>query len=83
MVILLSLKVMILSYGWNMNHNLFIDELRVYSKIDDIEIVEEHTYVKLFRMDEMMDEDLVEDMMYSCPHFPDIRIGHIGLLRRR
>ena len=49
----------------------------------NIEIVEEHTYVKLFRIDEMMDENLLEDMMYSCPKFHDIRIGHIGLLRRR
>jgi hypothetical protein len=65
------------------DHNPFIEKLESIFEDRNIEIVEEHTYVKLFRMDEMMDEDLVEDMMYSCPHFPDIRIGHIGLLRRR
>jgi len=59
------------------------DKLENIFKDRNIEIVKEHTYVKLFRMDEMMDEKLVEDMMYSCPKFPDIRIGHIGLLRRK
>lgn len=49
----------------------------------NIEIIQEPTYVKLFEIEKIMDEELLEDMMYSCPKFPDLRIGHIGLLRRR
>lgn len=49
----------------------------------DIEVVKEHTYIKLFEIEKMMDESLIEDMMYSCPRFPVLRIGHVGLLRRR
>ena len=49
----------------------------------NIEIVKEYNYVKLFEIEKMMDESLLEDMMYACPIFPDIRIGHVGLLRRR
>jgi hypothetical protein len=59
------------------------DKLQEIFEEKNIEIIKEHTYIKLFRIDEMMDESLLEDMMYSCPTFPEIKIGHIGLLRRR
>lgn len=59
------------------------DKLEEIFDKNNIEVVKQCAYVKLFTIEKMMDENLLEDMMYSCPKFPDIRIGHIGLLRRR
>jgi hypothetical protein len=65
------------------NYKFMEEGLEEIFRERNIEIIKEHTYVKLFRMEQMMDENLLEDMMYSCPVFPEIRIGHVGLLRRR
>ncbi len=61
----------------------FDDDLKDIFEKRNIEIVKQNTYVKLFKIEKMMDEELLEDMMYSCPEFPNLRIGHVGLLRRR
>jgi hypothetical protein len=61
----------------------FMDELEEIFENNDIEIVKEHTYIKIFEIQKMMDENLIEDMMYSCPKFPVLKIGNVGLLRRR
>jgi hypothetical protein len=63
--------------------NPFMDRLESLFFECNIEPIKVYTYIKLFEMEKMMDENLLEDMMYSCPKFPELKIGHIGLLRRR
>ena len=49
----------------------------------NIEISREACYIKLFEIEKMFDENFLEDMMYSCPKFPKIKLGNIGLLIRK
>ena len=67
---------------YDINKNM---EARLISILErkDIEIVKDGCYVSLFKIGKMIDEKFLENMMYSCPKFPDIRLGHIGILRRK
>lgn len=68
----------------NYEPNKYFDTL-LYDVFQErnIEIVKECCYIKLFKIEKMMNENLIEDMMYSCPKFPEIRLGHVGILRRK
>lgn len=47
-----------------------------------IKTVKEYCYIKLFEIEQMPDNKLLDSMMYSCPKFPRLKLGHIGLRRK-
>jgi len=60
-------------------YNLFLEGIFIDM---DIKIILEQCYVKLFKIKSgIMKNKMYEDMMYSCPKFPNIKLGNIGLLR--
>jgi hypothetical protein len=53
----------------------------------DIEIMDQFSYIRLFEIKEMecnkiFSKTFLDDMMFSCPNFPEIKLGNIGLLNK-
>ncbi len=47
-------------------------------------VVDKYCYVKLFEIEQgKMTPMMYEDMMYSCPAIPNLRLGNVGVLRRK
>lgn len=50
----------------------------------DINVIGKFCYVKLFEIESgILNHRVYEDMMYGCPRFPNLRLGNVGLLRRK
>lgn len=48
----------------------------------NVDVVFDYCYVKLFEIPKgLVRAEFYEDMMYSCPHIPNLRLGNVGLLR--
>lgn len=72
--------IMQLEYSHN---NLFMEVLENIFEDKDIDIIREFCYIKIFRLEKKIDESFLDEMMYSCPVFPQIKLGNVGLLKRR
>lgn len=73
-----------LEYASNYDFEDIIEEI-----IDsfNIEIIEQVSYIRLFEIQEMecnkiFNKTFLDDMMFSCPNFPEIKLGNIGLLNK-
>lgn len=66
----------------------YYENLEFQNKIEnffisnDVNIKEKICYIRLFEIEEMINEKLLSDMMYSCPKFPKLKLGNVGLLRK-
>jgi hypothetical protein len=62
-------------------YNLFLEGIMIDM---NIKILYDQCYVKLFEIkSEVMTPKLYKDMMFSCPKFPDLKLGNVGLLRSK
>lgn len=69
-----------LEYNNNQKYEKILEE--VFNTMN-IEIINKHSYVRLIEIDHMVDEEFLDDMTYSMPKFPSLRLGNIGLLKKR
>lgn len=72
---------LVLDYIPDMSH--VAAELQAFSDLN-IDVLERFCHVKLFEVDSgIIGPKFYEDMMYSCPSLPSLRLGNIGLIRRK
>ena len=49
----------------------------------NINVINKYCHVNIFKIKTIPQRRIFEDMMYSCPRIPSLRLGYVGLLRRR
>ena len=71
----------ILNYVPNLEYH---DVLEKVFDSNDINIVNKFCHVKLFEVETgILTPNICKDIMYGIPKLPDLRLGTVGLLRRR
>jgi hypothetical protein len=74
----------LLDYIPNMEYNKILED--IFDSMD-INIILNQCYVKLFEIERGRKDEsrykMYEDMMYSIPRIPNLKLGNIGLLRKR
>lgn len=69
----------VINYIPNMEHRKSLE--RVFDSMH-IRMLDRFCHVKLFEVEKgVLNNRIYEDMMYSCPKFPYLRLGNIGLRR--
>lgn len=63
-------------------NNDFIDELEKIFEKKYIEIIGKYCYIKLFEIETIPNEKLLEDMCYSMSRFPKINLNNIGIKKK-
>jgi len=72
---------LVLDYIPNMSH--VAAELQAFSELN-IDVLERFCHVKLFEVESgVVGPTFYHDMMYGCPPLPNLRLGNIGLIRRK
>lgn len=72
---------LVLNYYQNKDHFKILE--RIFDGMD-VEIINRFCHVKLFEVESgILNHRMYEDMMYSVPEIPEIRLGNIGLIRRK
>lgn len=62
-------------------YNLFLEEIMLNM---GIEILSNQCYVKLFEIKSgIITPKMYEDMMFSCPMFPNLKLGNVGFIRSK
>jgi len=68
----------VLNYNQNEEYRKKLDDA-----LDDMDIISKYFFVKLFEIESgILNHGAYEDMMYSCPMMPNLRLGNVGLIRR-
>lgn len=71
---------LVLDYVPNTFH---ISDIDLFLKTNNINIIHRYCFVKLFEIDSgILKHEIYEDMMYSIPKIPNIRLGNICFIRR-
>lgn len=71
----------VLDYIPNLEYNNKIEP--IFDKLG-IDIIKKFCYVKLFEIkDGVLKRDFYEEMMYCSPPLPNLRLGHVGLIREK
>jgi hypothetical protein len=61
------------------NYNLFLEGIMLDI---NIEILYSQCYVKLFEIKSgILTPEIYKDMMFSCPRFPNLKLGNVGFVR--
>jgi len=69
----------VLNYVQDKKYNKLLE--RVFDSMD-VNVLRRFCYVKLFEIESgLFKHKMYEDMMYSCPKIPDLRLGNVGLRR--
>lgn len=71
---------LVLDYVPNMKHHAILEQAFIRM---NIEVLDRFCYVKLFEVESgIVGPEFYEQMMYSAPPLPSLRLGNIGLIRR-
>jgi hypothetical protein len=72
---------LVLDYRSNDEYEKVLEQ--VFNDLN-IDVVFRYNYVKLFEVERgILKPDFYETMMYSCPRFPNLRLGNVGLIRSK
>ena len=72
---------LVLDYVPNVEYEKVLEQV---FKSMNIDVVFKYCFVKLFEVPSgMVKSAFYEDMMYSCPSIPSLRLGNVGLIRSK
>lgn len=62
-------------------YNIFLEKIMFNM---GIEVLSNQCYVKLFEIESgILTPKIYEDMMFSCPMFPNLKLGNVGIIRSK